>query len=58
MTFYLFTLFYSALIVLGDARVIRTTNNETLSKWANNEEIKIFREYLRIPTVQPNVDYS
>lgn len=24
----------------------------------DNEEIEIFREYLRIPTVQPNVDYS
>jgi len=28
------------------------------AKWENNEEIKIFREYLRIPTVHPNVDYS
>lgn len=28
------------------------------ANWENNEEIKIFREYLRIPTVQPNVDYS
>jgi len=27
-------------------------------KWEDNEEIKIFREYLRIATVQPNVDYS
>ncbi|XP_030378039.1 aminoacylase-1-like [Scaptodrosophila lebanonensis] len=27
-------------------------------KWENNEEIKIFREYLRIPTVHPNVDYT
>lgn len=27
-------------------------------KWENNEEIKIFREYLRIPTVHPDVDYS
>lgn len=29
-----------------------------MSKWANNEEIKIFQEYLRIPSVQPNVDYG
>lgn len=28
------------------------------AEWENNEEIKIFREYLRIPTVHPNVDYS
>jgi len=27
-------------------------------KWEDNEEINIFREYLRIATVQPNVDYS
>lgn len=27
-------------------------------KWEDNEEIKIFREYLRIATVQPDVDYS
>ncbi|SPP81200.1 aminoacylase-1-like [Drosophila guanche] len=27
-------------------------------QWENNEEIKIFREYLRIPTVHPNVDYN
>lgn len=26
--------------------------------WENNEEIEIFREYLRIPTVHPNIDYS
>jgi len=29
-----------------------------LEKWENNEEIQIFREYLRIPTVHPDVDYS
>ncbi|XP_017131340.1 aminoacylase-1-like [Drosophila elegans] len=28
------------------------------AKWESNEEIKIFREYLRIPTVHPNVDYT
>ncbi|XP_017143999.1 aminoacylase-1-like [Drosophila miranda] len=28
------------------------------TQWENNEEIKIFREYLRIPTVHPNVDYT
>jgi len=29
-----------------------------MSKWENNEEIQIFREYLQIPTVHPNVDYG
>lgn len=26
--------------------------------YENNEEIKIFREYLRIPSVHPNIDYG
>lgn len=26
--------------------------------WENNEEIKYFREYLRIPSVHPQPDYS
>lgn len=29
-----------------------------MSAWEDNEEIKIFREYLRIPSVHPNVDYG
>ncbi|XP_031625542.1 aminoacylase-1-like isoform X2 [Contarinia nasturtii] len=29
-----------------------------MSKWESNEEIQLFREYLRIPSVQPNVDYE
>lgn len=29
-----------------------------MSDWENNEEIKIFREYLRIPSVHPDVDYG
>lgn len=29
-----------------------------MAKWADNEEIKIFREYLRIPSVQPDVNYG
>lgn len=28
------------------------------SNWENNEEIKIFRDYLRIPSVHPDVDYG
>lgn len=27
-------------------------------KWENNEEIRIFREYLQIESVQPNVNYG
>ncbi|EDW38956.1 GL13663 [Drosophila persimilis] len=30
----------------------------SVKQWENDEEIKIFREYLRIPSVQPDVDYS
>lgn len=26
--------------------------------WAANEEIQIFREYLRIPSVHPDIDYG
>ncbi|XP_017144002.1 aminoacylase-1-like [Drosophila miranda] len=30
----------------------------SVKQWENDEEIMIFREYLRIPSVQPDVDYS
>lgn len=29
-----------------------------MSKWEGDEEIEIFRQYLRIPSVQPNVNYG
>lgn len=29
-----------------------------MSSWKNNQEIEIFREYLRIPSVHPDIDYS
>lgn len=29
-----------------------------MSAWENNEEIEIFREYLRIPSVHPDIDYG
>lgn len=29
-----------------------------MSQWENNEEIQYFREYLRIPSVQPDVNYG
>ncbi|XP_018797469.1 PREDICTED: aminoacylase-1-like isoform X1 [Bactrocera latifrons] len=31
---------------------------ENMSDWENNKEIQLFREYLRIPSVHPNVDYT
>lgn len=27
-------------------------------EWEENEEIKIFREYLQIPSVHPDIDYG
>lgn len=30
----------------------------TSTQWENNEEIKIFREYLQIPSVHPDIDYG
>lgn len=29
-----------------------------MSKWENKAEIKRFREYLRIPSVHPNINYG
>lgn len=29
-----------------------------MANWENNEEIQIFREYLKIPSVHPNIDYG
>jgi len=29
-----------------------------MKNWEDNEEIKLFREYLRIPSVHPNIDYE
>lgn len=29
-----------------------------MSGWESNEEIQIFREYLRIASVHPDIDYS
>lgn len=33
-------------------------SSNDIVNWNENEEIKTFREYLRIPTVHPNVDYG
>lgn len=33
-------------------------NINDLNKWEINEEIQIFREYLRIPSVHPDIDYG
>lgn len=29
-----------------------------MSSWNDNREIEIFREYLRIPSVHPDIDYG
>lgn len=29
-----------------------------MENWTNNEEIQIFQEYLRIPSVHPDIDYG
>lgn len=29
-----------------------------MSKWDSNEEIQLFREYLKIPSVHPNINYG
>ncbi|XP_037045175.1 aminoacylase-1-like isoform X4 [Bradysia coprophila] len=29
-----------------------------MAKWVDNEEIQIFREYLQIPSVHPDIDYT
>lgn len=29
-----------------------------MSNWANNEEIQFFQEYLRIPSVHPDINYG
>lgn len=42
----------------NDTITVETTTESGISKWENNEEIRIFREYLRIPTVHPDIDYS
>jgi len=52
-------------ILLGVLLPRRTADNSDsaldlpeTSPWYGNEEIKIFREYLRIPTFHPNIDYG
>lgn len=29
-----------------------------IQSWENDEEIQLFREYLRFPTVHPNINYG
>jgi hypothetical protein len=41
--------------------LIGVKNEESIKQyqtWENDEEIQIFREYLRYPTVHPNIDYG
>lgn len=49
---------FSAIFVTGNLLESDSKGEKKSSKWANNEEIELFREYLRIPTVHPDVNYS
>lgn len=45
--------------VAGAAGAAADTDDATAcTAWDGNDEINIFREYLRIPSVQPNVNYG
>lgn len=47
------------IFVVGHPNVIHGKDSQTLQNWTKNEEIEIFRAYLRIPTVStPMADYS
>lgn len=52
-----FALYFSAHIASQPAWAMYIKSHQNISKWTENEEIQIFREYLRIPTVQPTPDY-
>lgn len=40
--------------------LLRKNNNlfKMSENWEKNEEIQMLREYLRIPSVHPNIDYG
>jgi hypothetical protein len=40
-------------LILRDEEKLKRIQN-----WENNEEIQIFREYLQIPSVHPDIDYG
>lgn len=42
----------------SSAQISENDIHQNKTKWDDNEEIKFFREYLRIQSVHPNVDYS
>lgn len=48
---------YSTIIVFENSCALHLEERQNSIKWIENEEIQIFREYLQIPTVQPNADY-
>lgn len=45
-------------VIISIVIVVRVASAVKMSKWEDNEEIKLFREYLRIPSVHPNIDYG
>lgn len=40
------------------SKTVTVSQTEVMSKWENNEEIQILRNYLRIPSVHPNINYG
>lgn len=52
-------LYYYEKARLNTSRIVGAAKplNDPL-KWENNEEIQILREYLRIPSSHPNVNYG
>lgn len=49
---------FFASIAFQNAYAVHVKGQQSTSKWTENKEIQIFREYLRISTVQPDPDYS
>lgn len=48
---------YATEVIVATSEKASTYEHQP-SKWENNEEIKILRQYLQIPTVHPNINYS
>lgn len=59
-----FSCFFLMLLNVSNNFICKVTKNKiyritmTTTQWENNEEIKIFQEYLRIPSVHPNIDFG
>lgn len=51
------TLLHSSVLFQIEATVTKNPS-EMPNKWEHNEEIQILQEYLRIPSVHPDIDYG